>query len=124
MQVLQFTDDVYIFSSDKKPQKAIENLEKCSNQLTDWFTNLNLYFSHSKFIFCVFSNSKAVLEKSWSLKLDSETLYSQKKVNFLGVIFQTNLKWNSHIEAISKSCILPLKIMNFLCGIVNLLVEN
>ncbi|RLU15775.1 hypothetical protein DMN91_011531 [Ooceraea biroi] len=117
VQVLEFADDICLFVSHRVPDTTVRILEERANVLVGWLNSLNLMLSHNKTIFCVFSNSSSIVNRRWSLCLESNRLYSQQKVRFLGINFQLDLKWNNHVEAVSRSCIKPLGVLNLLRGV-------
>lgn len=113
-QLLSFTDDTCIYNTDMDTERALDNLEVSANILLEWFANRGLELSVNKTAFLVFSNNKLRAEHTYQIEINNKTIDSTNEVRFLGVIFQKNLNWNSHIQKITASSGKTLNLLKFL----------
>lgn len=114
INILQFADDVCLYSKDLNPNKAVVNLETGIADIASWFVQQGLSLAPQKTQLCIFSRNILFRKAQYSLNLLNEPISNSKSVKFLGVIFQNDLRWNEHISALSNSCQKPLNIISFL----------
>ncbi|XP_043267665.1 uncharacterized protein [Venturia canescens] len=91
--ILQFADDIALFSGRNPIQQSLDIVERSVE-------NINKFLSQSGLEF--------------SMKINNVRIKPQSQVKFLGVIFEHNLKWKKHIDKVVQSCHNSLKIMNCL----------
>lgn len=114
IRLLQFADDVCLFTSSIRTGCAINNLEICINSTVDWFNNVGLTIAPHKSQFCVFKRNVRRNNYQDHIDVQGTRVMSSPVVSFLGITLQDNLKWNSHISIIYERCLKALNIIKFL----------
>ncbi|XP_014471567.1 PREDICTED: RNA-directed DNA polymerase from mobile element jockey-like, partial [Dinoponera quadriceps] len=113
--IIQYADDIAIFSDLYSIPKAIESLETSLNKISRILHDLGLSLSPSKSKFCIFKKSSSHLNISHlHLNLNEDRIPRHHSVKFLGMILSSDLKWNKHVNHIWNTCQNPLKILNCL----------
>ena len=114
MKILQYADDICLYTSQKNQIKAISELETVGNDVAHWFDSIGLSLAPNKSQFCIFSKTRNKLDRLRSLQIRNSTIQTELQVRFLGIIFSSNLKWNEQVNKILASCIKPLSTIKFL----------
>lgn len=115
VKILQYADDVALLCRDKDVVSCLDHLETCTNSLKHSLDLIGLELSPTKTKLCFFGDHKLTPEEnSVSITINGHQIFNVKIAKFLGITFQSNLKWDSHINALSKSCFNPLNIINCL----------
>lgn len=112
-RILQFADDICLYTCDKSTPDALLNLEFAANLTAKWLDEVGLTLAPQKSQLCIFNKSSKVLTNC-DITVKGITIRQEPKVRFLGLILQSNLKWNSQIEKICDSCLKPINLMKFL----------
>ena len=112
--ISQFADDAAIWKSggslkflQKKIQEDLDNISK-------WCLQWGFLISPTKTVCVVFSRKKNV--SNIVLKLAKHTLEVVKEIKFLGIIFDSKLTWEKHINYVHTRCLKVLNCMRLLTG--------
>ena len=93
-----YADDTTLTSSGKCLQKAAESAETSRLIASDWFNSNNLVINKKK---CV--NMHFTLKLMDTANLDSSTSPTfEHSVNFLGLTFDSKLRWDLHGDCVNK----------------------
>lgn len=116
-KLLQYADDVCIFSSDLSLEIGLRSMERSVNNANTFFQNLGLSLSTTKTQLCIFSrkNKELTIRRTTNAKvtyrrqskhilIGHDRIYSSPRVTFLGMTFQSDLGWSSHINNLIKRC--------------------
>lgn len=115
LKILQFADDVCIYTAGPRPERVVNSLEIGANRIEEWFNlESGLSLAPNKSILCVFSRSLSTRKHQWSITVDGSIIRSQHQAKFLGITFQDNLKWNKHVDALINTCVKPLGAIGYL----------
>ncbi|XP_044012170.1 uncharacterized protein LOC122855077 isoform X1 [Aphidius gifuensis] len=108
-KILEFADDVVIYTSNENTQIGINNLERDTNNVNSYLETKRLSLAANKCIFMVF-NKCSGQGGLWDVNLDSNVITSPRIVKFLGLWLSSNFKCEKQISSIEAKCQNPLKI--------------
>lgn len=113
--VLQYADDVLVYSSDSDIQKAAENLNNTLHNLSIWLSEHNLSLSKSKSTVVVFTRKRTI--PSVNVSVEDEMIPVSNTAKFLGRIFDTGMNGNAHINNIVIKCEKNINIIRAVSGV-------
>jgi hypothetical protein len=106
---IMFADDTNIFINGSN----LENLTSTANcelkKISDWFSANLLSLNIKKTNYLIFGNKKI---SDLQILINNEMITRVHETKFLGVIIQSNLKWDSHISLIKNKISKSIGIMN------------
>ena len=97
-----FADDTNLLFSSKNPNKIANILNRDLKLLFEWLCANRLSLNVSKTEFIVFRPPKKTLDKRIVLKLNRVKIYESNKIKYLGLILDSHLSWNHHINELTK----------------------
>lgn len=112
-KIIQFADDICVYNTHRQMNTCVFNLENTIKETISWFNKVGLSISATKSQFCIFQQHPNRARKR-SIKIGNESIEAKQTIKFLGLTFQDNLKWNTHIDNIVNKCLAPIKIISFL----------
>ena len=90
-----FADDNYILEWNKHKTEMLTNMENKLKRITTWLTSSGLKVNETKTELCMFHrNDHPPIE----ILLNNQNLKSKSSINVLGVLFDSKLNWQSHVE--------------------------
>lgn len=112
VQILQFADDILVYSKEKDIDTASHKLNNSLRELDYYYSKiLKLQINSNKSSVIVFgSNSKV------KIKYNNIVIQQFKEKKFLGIIIDENLSFHSHIDYISKRAYRGINILRCLAG--------
>ena len=96
-----FADDSCIYKSGKNIDKILEVIQH-NLDLLDWCERLGFKINTDKTVVVLFTHRIDKIEKI--LKINDKPLRVVKTVKFLGLIVDTKLTWNAHINYMDEKC--------------------
>ena len=96
-----FADDSYMVQTGKSENVVIAELLANSSKLFDWLEMSGMKVNAEKTELCIFSK-KEIITKSVTFK--SNCIEVLKSIKVLGLIFDSKLKWNTHVIKTLTSC--------------------
>ena len=108
----QFADDSTITYSSINLEHAILTAEQEFNRVLDWLAANKLIINLSKTHLMLFTTRTR--PETISIQAKGQLINEIKEVKFLGVILDSDMKWNSHIEHISKKISKSVSILKML----------
>ena len=99
LKILLYADDSTIFLSDPDPTILFTQINTELSKLNDWFVSNKLSLNVQKSCWMVFTNKKIDIQTT-SVKIDDLPLKFCNETKSLGVIFDQNLSFKSHIQVI------------------------
>lgn len=115
-QVSQFADDLCYWTSSKCPKLAAKKLQKSIEEIETWSNMWRVKLNPQKTQCVLFTRSTRKNKKPIDLKLYGEAIKVEKEAKFLGVTFQKNMNWTSHIANIEREGRKRLNHLKTLCG--------
>lgn len=100
IKILQFADDICIYSEDQNIDTCNEQLEQALEQVNKWTYNLGLTVSEQKTTICTFTRKR--FSPPASIQLANYSLPYKSNVKFLGVYLDAKLNWKQHISYICR----------------------
>ena len=100
LNFILFADDTNIFYSHKCINTLINTLNTELAKVALWFKCNKLSLNVSKTCFMHFSNSQSHTAHNINLSIDNVPIVEKKSTKFLGVILDSNLTWNEHLQKI------------------------
>ena len=98
-RIISFADDILIYKSDPECIKITHALTNVGNNIEEWLHTLDLSISFEKLKFIIFSkNSRPLGPSSYYLQFNNSILNNTDSFKYLGVIWDSNLKWVNHIN--------------------------
>lgn len=112
--VLQYADDIAIYSQHKNVNEAAHFINNALNSLGLWLDAHGLDLSPSKSVAIVFSRNR--VSPSVNISFRSQSIPVEDKAKFLGVTFDSKLSGAEHINSVVGKCEKNLNIIRALSG--------
>ena len=98
-----YADDIFIYTADISVSKNIDRLKDAFNVATRWGNKNMMSFDHKKTALIHFSRSKTQeVLNSFVMNLWGKNIRPRKEIYFLGVYFDTQLTWETHLQWVAK----------------------
>jgi len=95
-----FADDALLFVSAPDPVVALEKIQIDLNNLYHWLCENKMKINIDKTKFMVLNRQN--VEYSLQLKIKDDSIEEVKEIKYLGVVIDTKLKFQGHINHVSK----------------------
>jgi hypothetical protein len=105
--IILFADDAVIYYSHFNVNEIYNDMQHDLNLIYSWLYNNLLSINISKTKYMIFHSDKKTIVDNHSLHIHNQEIERVNSIKYLGLHIQSNLKWNTHIETISKK-IAPL----------------
>ena len=105
-----FVDDFALCVSGKTLNRVERAMQLCVNSVQKWVTENGFKFSASKMV-CIYFHQKYVFSPDPNILLGKTPIKVVREAKFLGVIFDTKLTFNNHIQYLKTSCQKALDIL-------------
>lgn len=115
LKIIQYADDICIYTEHKKWDKSLETLEYGVLYLRQWIFNNGFELSQEKSICSVFTRHN--LPQTTNIQLAGYNFPFQSKIKYLGVILDKKLTWKPFIESIKNKCIRGINFLKFVTKI-------
>jgi ribonuclease HI len=109
-----FADDSAIFYASRNVKLLQDKIQKAINKINDWCDENGFKISLAKTTGIVFTKKRKL--PKLRITLNNKQIKIENTVKFLGVIFDSKLKWNSHIDYIVTKCKKRMNIMRAVSG--------
>jgi hypothetical protein len=110
-----FADDSATYKSGKNIDGIVKDLQLSLNHIMEWCNKWGLKISTAKSCGVVFT-CKRKIKINQPLEINNCPLKMEKKVKFLGMLFDSKLTWNDHVNYIVDKCKSRLNLMRSLTG--------
>lgn len=114
IQHLFYADDLVIFLRHNNQAEANKKLQTTVDRLSEWGAEKGLAFSPSKTKVLNFTRKRHQI--NLQLTLYNKPLVQVTETTFLGMNFDSKLRWTSHIRQLKNKCIKRLSILKVLNG--------
>ncbi|XP_018360462.1 PREDICTED: uncharacterized protein LOC108759488 [Trachymyrmex cornetzi] len=99
-ELLQFADDIVIFSSLKDTEAAINSVELSLQGLESFLLERGLDISPTKTQLIIFSNKRSLAQMDYSISFRNQLILPSPTVRFLGVLLDPKLSGKPHMSYI------------------------
>jgi predicted Zn-ribbon and HTH transcriptional regulator len=113
-KVLQFSNDVAMYTKDTSPDEALAKLENSARELSRYLSESRLQSAPEKCELCTFKKKRSRIEKEWAINVNGKMITSEKIIKFIGLYFEADLKWNHQVEAIRQKRIKSMAIISYI----------
>ena len=123
---LEVPDDnvqLSLYADDSAAWKSGTNIDALSRSIQRYLDRLVIYFeqwgfklSPEKTVAIVFTRSKKIQPADVKLLVGDKVIKVEKAVKFLGVIFDQQMSWKSHIDYVADRCNKRLNLMRVMSG--------
>ena len=111
-----FADDLAIWASDPNITNAEEMVQNGLNEIVNWTNKWKMVINVGKCETTIFTKHKKELTYKPNLSMNGEQIPYNKTPKFLGITFDRELTFKSHMENIAKKCKSRVSIMKALSG--------
>ena len=101
--LLLFADDSNLFLSGKCPERLIEQMDNEMKKIIDWLNINKLSLNLKKTHFIIFRKRRGNIHIDNDLVVDNEKISMSNHTKFLGVMVDSHLTFESHINHINGS---------------------
>lgn len=101
VSILQFADDICIYTSHKDINSCVKLLDESVRGLRTWELDTGMSISTSKSVVCPFSRAHS-FPLDERIQLGGITFTTAQTVKFLGIHLNRKLNWSHHIQDIIK----------------------
>lgn len=102
-EIIQFADDIAIFSSSVNIAKSLSNLELSANKVFKYLSSKGLSVSPSKSSLILFTR-KHINPTAYSILINNSIIHFSVYCRFLGIILDYKLSGKEHVSYIHKRC--------------------
>ena len=106
---IMFADDTNIFVSGKNLDHIVSVVNSELKTINTWFSANLLSLNIKKTNYMLFGNKK---QNDVLISINQENITRVSQTKFLGVIIQSNLKWNAHITSIANKISKTIGVIN------------
>lgn len=113
-KMINYVDDTNAVTISKKKEISIEDADILLQEILKWCNANKLQLNIKKTECAIFQTDQSKLELPINIVLDNTLINLRPTIKFLGIYMDTNLKWQTHIEYLSKklsSSIYTFKVM-------------
>lgn len=116
-RILQYADDVCVYSIQPSGEAGVRVLEMCIRRIASVLGDLGLELSIPKTQLCVFSKNNRALKvrsyvgqelryrrRAYTMDVLGTCVSSLSVVTFLGMTFQSDLRWEAHVQRLETRC--------------------
>uniref|UniRef100_A0ABD2XMY4 Reverse transcriptase domain-containing protein n=1 Tax=Trichogramma kaykai TaxID=54128 RepID=A0ABD2XMY4_9HYME len=115
VKILQFADDIVIYSTHKNTNSALVQLEYSANNLSNHLKSRGLEIAPEKSQLVIFNKHNSRIEYH-TLDLNDCTLLPSNTAKFLGMTLDKKLNWKAHIDQTVMKCYKAINILSCLRG--------
>jgi len=109
-----FADDSCLFTPGRNLSSILHKMQDSLNKLVQW-CNLNGYkISMNKRVAVLFTRRRNRIDNI--LKINGDSIKMENKAKFLGMIFDSKLSWNDHVNYIVDKCKKRLNLLRAISG--------
>ena len=113
-EITLFADDSCLFKSGRRLDAIIRSLQTDLNKLVEWCEENSFKISMEKTVAVLFTHRKENIHST--LKVKDTFVKVEHKARFLGLIFDSKLTWNDHVDYIIDKCKKRLNVMRAVAG--------
>lgn len=112
-RILQFADDVVVFTVSKDIAEAANLIGDKVDKLSKGLKEKNLFLSPEKCSLMIFINTRCRIN-SYRVRLNGVDISPSEDVKFLGMYLDRKLNWRKHINYLKDRCKVPTMILKSL----------
>ena len=111
-----YADDSSTYTSGNNIAKMFKSMQTTLNKISSWCEEWGFKLSPSKSKLIIFSRIKKFKQTKLTLNINNQIIKKEESIKFLGMILDSNLTFNEHINYIIDRCTKRLNLMRNLCG--------
>ena len=115
-----YADDNTVCYSSNSIEDLTTNLEKCGNEMTDWFSNNGMRANPDKYQVMIFKKG----ETPQSITIKGNVIHCQSSVKLLGITIDDTLSFNKQVEYICRKAGRQVNAMMRLCNALDTEVKE
>ena len=104
--ILSYADDTVVISSDSTWASAQDKMNKYLEYVSDWLALNKLSLNVKKTVYVTFGIYCISVPKDLNIVIKNEPIERAECVKYLGVHFDHNMKWDTHVQHIIKKAYL------------------
>lgn len=112
--IIQFADDICLYSTSDVIDKANSSLEASLVSLHNWTVSNALSISEQKSVFTVFKRQRFTLPNT--IKLGHYNIPYKSSVKYLGIHLDSKLNWKTHVQLTIKKAENALNVLKAFCN--------
>jgi len=116
VQLSLYADDSAMWKTGRNLDIIIRDIQRYLDQLVKFFNDWGLKISSDKTVAIVFTHCRNTKLDDVKLYVNGKTIKIQKSVKFLGIIFDQDMSWKSHIDNIVERCNKRLNLMRVMAS--------
>ena len=109
-----FADDTSMWKTGWRLDEVIRHIQVNLDKVREWCNTWGFILSKEKTVPIIFTHRYPA--SPTKLTIDKVKLDWKKEVKFLGLIFDSRLTWNKHIDYVAKRCTQRLNLMKCMSG--------
>ena len=99
-KVAFYADDTVLYSSNKDLTKAMANIQKDLDSISEWYKLNGIYINPTKTKYMIFSNKTPKLNRLPEPTINGKTVERVSQYKYLGVTLDEHLTFGAHITGI------------------------
>jgi hypothetical protein len=107
--IYQYADDTNLMISGKYLTQTINDLQTDTNKLTLWLSRNNLVLNEEKCQLMLVTSPQKNIPHFASLKINSTEISLVPTIKFLGLLIDSHLKWDKHIQLVTNKLMIVLR---------------
>lgn len=96
--ILSYADDTAVIANGKTWSEVENKMNKYLEDVSIWLALNKLTLNIQKTVYITFGSYSDSVPKKFEIKINNETLKRVNETKYLGIIFDTNMRWDKHIE--------------------------
>ena len=96
--LISYADDTVILYTGNTWNEVQNNMNASLDIVGDWLASNQLSLNVTKSVYMVFSTSKKNIPNNLNIKINGRILNSVNEYKYLGIIFESNMKWEKHLK--------------------------
>lgn len=101
-KIVLFADDTTLAYVESDPIELERKINSDLAILYNWLVNNKLTMNVRKTKYMLMSRNSQLLQSNIKISINNQTIDRVEQFNFLGINIQNNLKWNSHINNLTR----------------------
>lgn len=117
VHILQYADDLVIFTTSKNVETAAERIQSTLNDISSFLGEKGLTLSPSKSKIMLFNRKRANFTWNNNINIQGDLVPRVTSARFLGIIFDEKLKGKAHLQYLNLKCRKLVDIISTLTGV-------
>ena len=102
LNLISYADDMIVLCSGESWQTVQDTMNAILETVGDWLLSNELSLNVNKSVFIAFSSNNKNIPENIEIKINNSRLKKFNNFKYLGIIFDSNLKWKNHVLEITN----------------------